>query len=88
MNVQAKFMLQEMQTTSFGGGHQYLTFVFRPQYDPNIPEDQRFAKATPNGELKISVDNPAVAEEWKKMLGKQFHLTFSPLPEEESKAAA
>lgn len=34
--------------------------VFEPRYDDNLPEDQRFFKATPSGRLDIVVDNPTV----------------------------
>ena len=30
------------------------------QYDKSLPEDLSFSKATPNGSMKISIDNPAV----------------------------
>ncbi|MBT2418376.1 hypothetical protein J7F01_41080 [Streptomyces sp. ISL-22] len=43
-------------------------------YDPEPPEDQRYAKATPSGSLTIAVDNPAVIFE----PGKQYHLDFTP----------
>lgn len=35
-------------------------YEFWAQYDPNIPEDQRFATATPNGHVTITVNNPNV----------------------------
>ncbi len=34
--------------------------VFEPRYDHDLPEDQRFSKATPSGRLDIVVDNPEV----------------------------
>lgn len=37
-----------------------ITYHFQAAYDPSVPEDQRFAKATPTGEMKILVDNPNV----------------------------
>ena len=79
MNVRAKFMLQEHAMIGHGGAHIYHTFVFRPQYDDSIPEDQRFATATPTGELRISVDNPAVIAAWTDRQGKQFYLDFTPV---------
>ncbi|MEU1275344.1 hypothetical protein [Streptomyces sp. NPDC005799] len=53
------------------------TFRFNAVYDTSIPEDQRYAKYTPSGELKIQVDNPAVSFE----PGKQYYLDFTPADE-------
>ena len=79
MNVRAKFMLQEHRVYGYSGEHRQHTFIFRPQYDPNIPEDQRFAKASPTGELTITVDNPTVIAAWEGQQGKQFYLDFVPV---------
>lgn len=49
--------------------------TFAPIYDTTIPEDQRYATATPSGELWMSVDNPAVAFE----LGEYYYLDFTPI---------
>lgn len=78
MNVRAKFMLQEHRIYGYGGDHRSHTFVFRPQYDPNIPEDRRFAQASPSGELSITVDNPSVVAVWEGKQGKQFYLDWTP----------
>lgn len=51
------------------------TFRFVAQYDPDLPEDQRYAQATPSGELRISVDNPNVIFE----PGKSYYLDFVPV---------
>lgn len=53
--VRAKFMVQEIIHHSYGSG---TTIVLRPQYDTSVEADKRFAKATPNGELRMFVDNP------------------------------
>lgn len=53
------------------------TYRFSPQYDPSVPEDQRYARYTPTGELRIQVDNPAVVFE----PGKQYYLDFTPVEE-------
>ena len=59
--VRCKFQLAEKVEFAHGG----RKLVFRPQYDPTIAEDQRFAKASPSGEFTIWVDNPAAAEFFK-----------------------
>ena len=54
------------------------TYRFTPQYDPTVPEDQRYAQATPIGELRIQVDNPNVSFE----PGKAYYLDFTPVDAE------
>lgn len=51
------------------------TYRFSPEYDDSVPEDQRYARYTPSGELRIQVDNPAVSFE----PGKQYYLDFTPV---------
>jgi hypothetical protein len=51
------------------------TYKFSAVYDPDIAEDQRYAKATPTGSLEITVDNPNVVFE----LGKAYYLDFTPV---------
>ena len=80
MIVKAKFKLNEHHIMNHGYGEQNK-FVFRPEYDPSLPEDQRFNKATPNGEMWMFVDNPPVIEFWKSQIGKQFYLDFTPAEE-------
>jgi hypothetical protein len=72
--VRAKFMLTEVTDTAFGGKR----FKFAPQYDPSIPEDQRFAKASPTGEFWMQVDNPAAIEQLQ--LNQQYYFDITPAP--------
>lgn len=60
MTVRAKFTVTEK--TSYAYNSQSVRIKLTPQYDQSIPEDQRFAKATPSGEFWMQVDNPAAAE--------------------------
>jgi hypothetical protein len=53
-------------------------FKFSAAYDPDIPEDQRYAKATPTGNLEITVDNPNVNFE----IGKSYYLDITPVDTE------
>ena len=46
------------------------------QYDPSIPEDQRFMEATPSGELKFYVSNPAVIGGFE--IGKNYYIDLTP----------
>lgn len=73
MTVRAKFCCMEMtQICGFSGAR----YKFTPRYDQDIPEDRRFAKASPCGELWINVDNPAVSFE----IGTFYYLDFTPVP--------
>lgn len=50
------------------------------EYDTqHIPEDERYAKATPSGTIIMQVDNPPAAE--FLALGKKFYVDFVPVPE-------
>lgn len=75
--VRGKFVLVSM-TQSAGSTARSLKFT--PQYDPNLPEDQKYAKATPSGELTMYVDNPPALEQLK--LGKAYYLDLTEVPEE------
>ena len=75
MSVRAKFCCQsvECHTSEHTSGPR--TYRFAAQYDPNVPEDVRYAKYTPVGELRIKVDNPVVSFE----PGKSYYLDFTPV---------
>jgi hypothetical protein len=73
MAVRAKFMLTSIKKHCWGDSQ---TFVFNAQYDTTIPEDRRFAKASPSGEFTIQVDNPLAAAQFE--LGKQYYFDITP----------
>jgi hypothetical protein len=77
--IRCKFVLSEIREHSFNTGR---TLVFSTQYDSTIPEDQRFAKATPNGRFEMYVDNPAALEQLK--LGQAYYFDASPVPAPEA----
>lgn len=84
--VRARFVLQtikEMKWREEDAGSK--TLVFQAQYDTTIPEQARFAKATPCGSLEMQVDNPAALEQFK--LGKAYYLDFTPVDPAAEKAA-
>lgn len=49
------------------------TVKFQAMYDPDLPEDQRYAKYTPSGSLEMYGDNPAVQFE----VGADYYLDFT-----------
>lgn len=80
MTIRAKFQLQEDKRISWQPGYRYLKFG--AVYDPSLPEDQRFCKATPSGTLEMTVDNPNARFE----LGTFYYLDFTAVDEETAPA--
>lgn len=80
MTVRAKFVCSSIKyfndPVQFPNGHREFTFT--AQYDMSIPEDRRFQKATPWGEFKMNVDNPAVFDLFK--IGQAYYLDLTPVP--------
>lgn len=73
--VRAKFKV--VSVTQHAGNNEGKTIRLMSYYDESIPEDLRFAQATPSGELTMYVNNPAAVEELA--LGKFFYLDFTPV---------
>jgi len=72
--VRAKFRFIEKTDMHWSSTAKKL--VFQPEYDTSIPEDQRFAKATPSGRFEMTVDNPSALEQFE--LGKTYYVDFAP----------
>lgn len=77
MTTRAKFTLQSI--TSYGGQGRELRFM--ASYSPELPEDQRFAKASPSGDMRIMIDNPVALAEFEGKIGKAFYLDMVEVPE-------
>ena len=69
--IRAKFQCCNVEPTGFGGSKVTLL----PIWDYTIPEDERFLKATPSGELTMVIDNPIAVEQLKP--GKNFYLDLT-----------
>lgn len=74
MSVRAKMKLASVTAHHYGSNSK--TLRFQCEYDPSLPEDQRFAKATPSGHIEMQVDNPAALEQFE--LGKSYNVDFTP----------
>lgn len=73
MTVRAKFKCSSVER--FGNGSDGpANYRFVAVTDQSTPENQRYARYTPSGELRIYVDNPAVSFE----AGKDYYLDFTP----------
>jgi len=75
MAVRAKLRLHDI--TPHEGGAK--TVRFHAEYDPSIPEDQRFSEATPSGSVELYVNNQAALAQFEQ--GKAYYLDFTPVPE-------
>ena len=74
MTVRAKMHLMEITEYAWGGKN----LKFETHYDEDIPEDQRFQKATPSGSITMSIDNPTALAQFE--LGKHYYVDFKPVP--------
>jgi hypothetical protein len=74
MGIRCKMHLESIIPQTWGG----CQAIFRCQYDPSIPEDVRFTKATPTGEARFSIDNPDAVKQL--VIGGYYYVDFSPVP--------
>lgn len=67
--TRAKFRCNSVQINSYGPRQYEFTAVM----DNDTPENQRFAKSTPSGVLKMAVDNPDV----DLLVGQAYYLDLT-----------
>lgn len=75
MKVRAKFRCGSVSFYGPVDDNAQRQYTFSAIYDRDTPEDQRFSAATPWGELKINVNNPAVVFE----PGQVYYLDLTPV---------
>ena len=80
--VRAKFRVTKVAQTAWGNG---VELTLSAEYDTSIPEDQRFAKATPSGTMTMYIDNPPASDYLK--LGGYFYLDFTEVEKKAETAA-
>jgi len=73
--VRAKFVVQSVKAYAYGGKEIEASAVTGGSNE--IPENQRFHKATPSGTIKMMVDNPPAAEVF--VPGMEFYVDFTPV---------
>lgn len=77
--VRAKFTVTQVRQHYYNNGKEAMKggteILLSPQYDDSIPEDQRFARATPSGEMRLVIDNPAAVDYLKP--GEAFYVDFT-----------
>jgi hypothetical protein len=77
MTVRAKLKLSEIQQTHFPWSKQTV-LKFLAEYDPTIPEDQRFQATTPTGSASFQIDNPDALAQFTP--GASYYIDFTPAP--------
>ena len=77
MSTRAKFRCHSV--TDFGGACKEvsLSVVYDPRPDAT-GEDATFTKATPSGEMKMRIDNPAASVQFEA--GKSYYVDFTLAP--------
>lgn len=84
MTVRAKFTCNSVE--DFGPSKKVtLSPVYEGALGPN-EENKRFTKATPSGQLWMTIDNPAAAVQFKP--GRSYYLDVSEAPADQWNAWA
>lgn len=74
--VRAKFQVTEV--TQYGNQYGHGKRIkLTPVYDDTIPENKRFAQATPSGSLEMHVNNPSAEQEMQ--VDRTFYVDFTPV---------
>lgn len=71
--VRAKFKVTSITNYEWPG----QTVRLQPVYDTTIEEDRRYAKATPSGQIELTIDNPLAQEQFK--IGQYMYIDFMPI---------
>lgn len=72
--IRAKFRCNSVEHYGPTSPETARTFRFTPVTASEVPEDRRFSRYTPSGELVMRVDNPAVEFE----VGGFYYVDFTP----------
>lgn len=72
MSVRAKFRVTSVE--DFG---QSKTVKLNAVCADEVPENQRYHRYTPYGELKMTIDNPGASDQFKP--GVEWYLDFTPV---------
>ncbi len=75
MSVRAKMYVESVGPAWEGAPDTSKLVKFRCQYDPELPEDQRFCKATPSGTAEFMIDNPIAVAQFKA--GQAYYVDFT-----------
>ncbi len=73
MAIRCKMTLENVFANSYSGSKA----IFRCSYDPSLPEDVAFTKATPSGTAEFIIDNPKAAEQL--VIGQSYYFDITPV---------
>ncbi|PXW23424.1 hypothetical protein [Paraburkholderia caballeronis] len=80
MTVRAKFRLSDITEHHWPWSKTPAkTLKFTADYDPSIPEDQRFQEATPQGNFEMLCTNPVALAQFE--LGKSYYFDITLAPD-------
>jgi hypothetical protein len=71
MSIRVKMVLESLVPQTWGG----YQATYRCTYDSKVAEDVSFQKATPNGVIHMTVDNPAAIAQMK--IGQAYYVDFN-----------
>lgn len=73
MSVRGKFVVDSV--TAWKSGQKEVSLSAVTGNKDGVPEDKSYARYTPNGSIKLTVDNPPAAEQFQP--GKVFYVDFT-----------
>ncbi len=76
MSIRAKMILESVIPYQYSGAQA----IFRCSYDHKAAEDVSFSKATPSGEARFQIDNPAALSQL--VIGKAYYFDISEAAEQ------
>lgn len=73
MSVRGKFTVDSV--TEYKGGQKEVLLSAVTGNKHGVPEDKSYARYTPNGSIKLTVDNPPASDQFQP--GKVFYVDFT-----------
>lgn len=75
--IRCKFKVMAIQDNGSTENHTSKKVTLFTQYDPTLPEDQRFTRWTPTGTLDVVIDNPAALA--RLAVGADYYVDLTPV---------
>src|SRR5687768_17112518 len=82
-SIGGQMVRAKVRCEALDGNAVQFTTVYEPDASKDT-ENARFTKATPWGEIKLGIDNPAALEQFQ--VGKEYYVDFTPVPAAEPTA--
>jgi hypothetical protein len=77
MTIRCKFKVMSVQDNGSTESHTSKKVTLSTQYDPSLPEDQRFTRWTPTGTLDVVIDNPVALAQLA--VGADYYVDLTPV---------